>query len=585
MLPKNYLYNGDFEINDLLRQAHPGGDKIVIDEPTGEGVIEDSIGAQMKLLQMVVREPASAILSQLANDLDQNGFSRVANKTDKILTKVALSDNALAHLLSGEANNWAGYATQVEIDTAKSVLRKARTTGRIPPAGAGAPQPTGPAAAPKPAGSAGTVAPKLLGKGSFFSRLPLRFLGRASLVISMPFAVYDIYRAIDEGIKAWQEWRGEHGLWDSTLENISSKLSTTIDLLKSGGPGAIEKAQTAFNLGRGQITAALRDKDLDEETRKKLLEILDQYNALDEELGSEVAKHLKDNPAAHKDRGGGRPSENKYAYSVQRVLVANHYSVGTKDGKPDGVWGKTSNASLLAYTAKLVEPEKTAAVGAQLSRLVGKTAAETYPNLASIYKLLSGEGHAPGEALRKDTWLIDFDTADGKHIKDFPIAHTIKYMDINKPEMVQRSSNIHRQYMIAYGALAPGSDANAFIVANQGLIRALKEKGFEAISNYLGPMADFFTELERNGVNINGTPDKSVWDLLAELFGSYAGPNHTYFSVVANPNAKRGLLYFLMDKDLANDKGMALVPKSKLSGMLPLIEDAVKKQAMNAGLR
>lgn len=79
------LYNSDdVHINELLRDAHPEGSVTVIEDPSKEGVFEDSIEAQMRTLKMVYKQPMVAVVASLADKLEALGASDLSSAIDKI---------------------------------------------------------------------------------------------------------------------------------------------------------------------------------------------------------------------------------------------------------------------------------------------------------------------------------------------------------------------------------------------------------------------------------------------------------------------------------------------------------------------
>lgn len=79
------LYNTpDVHINDLLREAHPTGSANVIDSPSREGVVEDSIEAQMQALKMVYKQPVAKVIASLAETLESLGATELSEGVDKL---------------------------------------------------------------------------------------------------------------------------------------------------------------------------------------------------------------------------------------------------------------------------------------------------------------------------------------------------------------------------------------------------------------------------------------------------------------------------------------------------------------------
>lgn len=85
---KRSLYNEELKINDLMRQAHPGGGLDVINAPSpsgGDPVVEDNIEKQLKILRMVYKKPIGRVVSKLEKDLHKAGASHLANKVASVL--------------------------------------------------------------------------------------------------------------------------------------------------------------------------------------------------------------------------------------------------------------------------------------------------------------------------------------------------------------------------------------------------------------------------------------------------------------------------------------------------------------------
>jgi hypothetical protein len=79
------LYNTpDVHINDLLRDAHPAGSANIIDSPSREGVVEDSIEAQMQSLKMVYKQPVAKVIASLAETLETLGATDLSEGVDKL---------------------------------------------------------------------------------------------------------------------------------------------------------------------------------------------------------------------------------------------------------------------------------------------------------------------------------------------------------------------------------------------------------------------------------------------------------------------------------------------------------------------
>lgn len=79
------LYNSpEVHINELLREAHPEGSANIIDTPSHEGVVEDSIEAQMKAIKMVYKQPVAKVIAALAANLESFGAHDLAEAIDKI---------------------------------------------------------------------------------------------------------------------------------------------------------------------------------------------------------------------------------------------------------------------------------------------------------------------------------------------------------------------------------------------------------------------------------------------------------------------------------------------------------------------
>lgn len=79
------LYNTpDVHINDLLRDAHPTGSANIIDTPSHEGIVEDSIEAQMQTLKMVYKQPVAKVIASLAETLEELGATDLSEGVDKL---------------------------------------------------------------------------------------------------------------------------------------------------------------------------------------------------------------------------------------------------------------------------------------------------------------------------------------------------------------------------------------------------------------------------------------------------------------------------------------------------------------------
>lgn len=79
------LYNSPgVNINDLLREAHPEGSANIIDSPSHEGVVEDSIEAQMKAIKMVYKQPVAKVLASLGETLESLGAIDMAESVDNL---------------------------------------------------------------------------------------------------------------------------------------------------------------------------------------------------------------------------------------------------------------------------------------------------------------------------------------------------------------------------------------------------------------------------------------------------------------------------------------------------------------------
>ena len=78
------LYNSDMVLNDLLREAHPEGSVKVIDTPSKEGVVEDSVDSQLKALRVIYKQPVAKVLAGLAEKLEKFGAQELSESVDAI---------------------------------------------------------------------------------------------------------------------------------------------------------------------------------------------------------------------------------------------------------------------------------------------------------------------------------------------------------------------------------------------------------------------------------------------------------------------------------------------------------------------
>lgn len=670
------LYNSELEINDLLRRAHPGGSKEVFSSPTGEGIVEDSIDAQKKILQMVSREPVFKVLASLADELDSEGLFVLSNKVDDLI-KVAIqrrTEESWIRLINrfNDDRKRGGLSPTDEqksyIEQIGDMLNKLKqedpdlynklknriepsppspkspgppvVTTTTPPGktklslpeklvpAPGAPAPGAPALpnSAKPAlptspantkttvplpGSKTVRAPTgpipLPGKavapaaGTKFSRLvpalnSFRALGLVGLAgkifigVAIISAVYDLGRILYEGFKWFEAYRESQGLWDATLETIKVDLEKTAALLKSGKPEDLIEGSKLFRKVGHMIDVSIKDKDMTPEDFKKLKVLKDAYDNLDKELGAAVLSAVQAAvPGATTgtpgSKGSGRRSDT-FAFRVQEALVSNGYPVGTASGKPDGIWGRTSNASMLEYATNLSKDSKTKGLGDALLPLVGRTPAETTPNLRQIHSLLYGEGGrkpdtATGrKSMPKDTWAIDFTSSvTNKEIKGFPLSYTIRGLNREDPESTAASAHDHKLYLESMGALPRNSSVEDLIKVNVDITQAAEKLG---LSGNVGPILrlteEYFQKLQEMKAS-----QKTIWDILDSEFAQF-GESHPYYKVKNDVSGRRSLLNYLTGQDLCNKEGIVTAPIGKIRSSILSIQRAAQNIAQNLGL-
>lgn len=77
------LYNTDgIHISKMLRDAHPDGSVSVIDAK--EGIVEDSIEAQIKALKTIYKEPMAKVMASLADQLEALGAKDLSQSIDAL---------------------------------------------------------------------------------------------------------------------------------------------------------------------------------------------------------------------------------------------------------------------------------------------------------------------------------------------------------------------------------------------------------------------------------------------------------------------------------------------------------------------
>lgn len=102
----------DFELQNAL--AHPGGGTETIEVASGEGLVEDLFEAHLRGMAIAYKEPLANILANLANDLENSGFTKIAARVDEVLEVVA-----------AEGDEGDGDEDDEDTETIRDEIRKA----------------------------------------------------------------------------------------------------------------------------------------------------------------------------------------------------------------------------------------------------------------------------------------------------------------------------------------------------------------------------------------------------------------------------------------------------------------------------
>lgn len=322
------LYNTPgVHINNLLHEAHPAGSANIIDSPTHEGVVEDSIEAQMKTIKMVYKQPIAKVVASLAEQLESLGALDMAERVDDLgynfFHESVLERNELAkYAVSGRSG-----AENVDLP-APGIFSKTPDVAKPVPTGVipkKTPVPNMSTSVPKPTAAAATAAggasrvsaignvlrysralsvTEALGAGSGAGTVGATGVGAVAIgVIVAGAAGYAVGATVIEPLLNWIGLTRLIGylqsLFDDTpysvaIQNIENSLSNT----KINDQTSLEDADKTLRRARNQALVILNAPDVEDEEKAAVGTLLEQIQKLDTLLANATSKFLAEQQAS-----------------------------------------------------------------------------------------------------------------------------------------------------------------------------------------------------------------------------------------------------------------------------------------------
>lgn len=545
------MYNDELEINDLIRDAHPYGGTEVVDVP--EGLVEDSIESQMKILEMVAREPTLQTLASLADYLDDAGLHKLANSVDSDMAIFAAESSTELSIYRFSASKNERLRSEV-IKAFDAYLQAAENMLAV-----------------------------ILNGESDFNTWTLD-----DQVQNLAGRIYDQLLASAEKTK---EITNLKSLVRSVKKDISEWVRRFNRLPLDIDGSFFDK--NPFDLPRIQAIHSKPYANFEDVANTVLEE-----SSFEVEMGQPTVVDESDRPSSNHQRAKTAPrsrtGDRQAVGAIQKFLVGKGLPV-QKGGNalvPDYDWGPTTNSSLNKWVLDTVNSSQASKEDRRKAKKLvelGLLSAShrNVDKLDIIAKVLksSAGGELSGKLKKKELTHIDFvSPVTGSAVSSFPIIYLL---DKLKSGNAESNAINFIEFLKVYDAL-PGSSGT---ITNEDWFRlpkqltkvvqvigkVLDQESYLRLKSLMVPIQDWVISQAREvreRQEYENRPKRKIIDLLKGIFH----PGHRIHRVFNNPSLKDRLLSFLsQDLKLSDSEGNLTAPEGKVRGNMTLIDDWTKK--------